>query len=139
VTKAIPKALWLTAALALLFALPALGAAIPCRPGEIPEFPDRLHQKLFDTAVNAGHSRAVKLLQQALNDAGGARLAADGRIGPKTRAAICGLDENAVLRKYAERQAAFYRGIVARKPSQAKFLKGWLRRAAWLPPEKTDR
>ena len=34
---------------------------------------------------------------------------------------------------YAEAQADHYRAIVRSKPSQEKYLKGWLRRAAWLP------
>jgi lysozyme family protein len=129
-----------TAALFLFvfISAPAYPATVSCLPGEIPAFPERVMDKLYDTAVNTGVSRASKILQEALNELiKPPKLAVDGKIGPATRKAICGLDENAVLGKLAERQAAFYRGIVARKPSQAKFLKGWLRRAAWLPPEKT--
>jgi hypothetical protein len=38
-----------------------------------------------------------------------------------------------LLDKYCERQAAFYQGLAAKKASQKKFLKGWLKRAAWKP------
>lgn len=95
---------------------------------------DRLTAKLFDTGVNTGVSRAVKLLQAALNDMlPAANLAVDGLLGPRTRAALAGPPEEAVLAVYVEKQAAYYQSIVDRKPGQAKFLKGWLRRAAWLP------
>jgi hypothetical protein len=37
------------------------------------------------------------------------------------------------MARCCERQAAFYEGIVRNKPSQRKFLAGWLKRAAWIP------
>lgn len=105
-----------------------------CAPHQSPMLPGRLKMKLFDTAVNTGISRAVKLLQQSINAISPtARLAVDGRIGPRTRAALCGLSEGAILEAYVQAQGDFYRGIVQRKPSQVKFLRGWLRRAEWLP------
>ncbi|MCL2029534.1 MAG: hypothetical protein FWG97_03880 [Deltaproteobacteria bacterium] len=107
---------------------------ISCRPGQPPPLPERLKEKLFDTAVNTGVSQASKFLQSALNRLG-AGLALDGKIGPKTLSALCGISEPVVLTLYAERQAEFYRAIVDRKPDQARFLNGWLRRAAWLPDE----
>ena len=63
----------------------------------------------------------------------GAGLAEDGQAGPKTLRALCGLSETALLNLYAERQAEFYEDLARRKPSQLKFLKGWLSRAGWLP------
>ena len=110
------------------------GDIIVCAPEGERTFPDRLKIKLFDTAVNAGHARAYKILQEALSDLDPeAKLVVDGRIGPKTMAALCGLSLSMLMETYALRQALFYQGIVARKPSQEKFLKGWLRRAAMLP------
>lgn len=88
-----------------------------------------LAEKVFNTAINAGNSRAFKLLQQAAN-ACGASLVVDGAIGPISINTINGLDGNAVLNAYRSAQAAFYQSIVASNPSQAKFLKGWLVRAA---------
>ena len=88
-----------------------------------------LAEKTFNTAVNAGNSRAFKLLQQAAN-ACGAKLVVDGAIGPKTIAAVNSLDGSKVLAAYRTEQANFYKGIVQRDPSQAVFLKGWLNRAA---------
>lgn len=88
-----------------------------------------LAEKVFDTAVNAGNSRAFKLLQQAAN-ACGAKLIVDGAIGPKTIAALNSLDGQKVLSAYRTEQANFYKAIVQRDPSQSVFLKGWLARAA---------
>ena len=111
-----------------------IGGLVVCRPAEIPKIPERLQAKLFDTAVNTGVSRATKLLQESLNELKPeAALKVDGALGPKTRAALCGLSEAAILAIYVEKQAAFYRSLAAKNPSQAKFLKGWLRRAAWVP------
>lgn len=88
-----------------------------------------LAEKTFNTAVNAGNSRAFKLLQQAVN-ACGASVAVDGAIGPKTIAAVNSLDGAKVLAAYREQQANFYKSLVLKDSSQAVFLKGWLIRAA---------
>lgn len=88
-----------------------------------------LAEKVFNTAVNAGNSRAFKLLQQAAN-ACGANIAVDGAIGPKTITAVNALDGQKVLAAYRVEQANFYKAIVQRDPSQSVFLKGWLARAA---------
>lgn len=88
-----------------------------------------LAEKVFNTAVNAGNSRAFKLLQQAVNACGG-NLVVDGAVGPKTIAAINSRVGAQLLEAYRKEQAAFYQAIVARDPSQKVFLKGWLARAA---------
>lgn len=87
-----------------------------------------LASKVFNTSVNAGQSRAIKLLQQAAN-AQGANLVVDGLAGPKTIAAINAMYGPAVLASYREAQEAFYMAIIARDPSQAKFKNGWIKRA----------
>lgn len=84
--------------------------------------------KVFNTSVNAGQSRAIKLLQQAAN-AQGAHLTVDGVAGPKTIAAINAMYAPAVLASYREAQEAFYLAIIAKDPSQAKFKNGWIKRA----------
>lgn len=88
-----------------------------------------LAEKTFNTAVNAGNSRAFKLLQQAAN-ACGANVVVDGAIGPKTIAAVNSIDGAKVLAAYREQQANFYKSLVLKDSSQAVFLKGWLARAA---------
>ena len=109
------------------------------RPFERLGLPGRLTEKLFDTAVNMGPGRAAKLLQTAINSLGPVvKLVVDGAIGPRTMDAL-GLildtpaGEGRILAAYAEAQSTHYRAIVKAKPSQEKFLKGWLRRAAWVP------
>lgn len=95
---------------------------------------ERLQIKLFDTGVNTGVGRAIKLLQQSINLINTqAKLKVDGALGPKTRAAMMGLSEHYILSTYSSEQADFYRGIVDRNPSQKRFLNGWLKRAAWIP------
>lgn len=99
--------------------------------------PHPIGEMVFDQGVNGGNVAARKLLQRAINacrPAGGA-IAVDGVIGPRTLAAM-----NAVIGQSADgkdrlaeafRQAVRdrYHDIVARDPSQRRFLRGWLRRA----------
>ena len=84
--------------------------------------PKGLDYVVFDFAVNAGTGRSVKTLQQAI------RCVADGVIGPKTMAAINDANPKDLITKFSDARADFYQGIVARKPDQARFIKGWLNR-----------
>jgi lysozyme family protein len=84
--------------------------------------PKGLDYVVFDFAVNAGTGRAVKTLQQAIG------VVADGIIGPRTRAAINGANLKKLINDYSDERIDFYQGIVARKPDQARFINGWLRR-----------
>ena len=84
--------------------------------------PKGLDYVVFDFAVNAGTGRAVKTLQQAIG------LVADGIIGPRTRAAINDANTKDLVAKFSDARTDFYQGIVARKPDQARFIKGWLNR-----------
>lgn len=85
--------------------------------------------KLFDTGVNIGPSRAVRIAQKACVSCG-IQLVIDGRFGPGTLSAINAADPVKLLESMREQQASYYRAIVAKDPSQARFIKGWLRRAA---------
>jgi lysozyme family protein len=84
--------------------------------------------KLFDMAVNMGAARAGKLAQSALV-ACGKPVSVDGVLGAKSFTAINSLDPANFLHVLRQKQADFYRAIVAHDPTQAQFLKGWLRRA----------
>jgi len=84
--------------------------------------PKGLDYVVFDFAVNAGTGRSVKTLQQAIG------CVADGVIGPKTMAAINDANSKDLIAKFSDARADFYQGIVARKPDQARFIKGWLNR-----------
>jgi lysozyme family protein len=94
--------------------------------------PDRLRQKVCDTGINAGLSRAFLLLQLAVNRMG-KNLNVDGKIGPITLKAVSLANEDALLNAYSACQAAYYTDLAKRKPEYQKFLKAWLSRAAWIP------
>lgn len=84
--------------------------------------PKGLDYVVFDFAVNAGTGRSVKTLQQAIG------CVSDGVIGPKTMAVINDANPKDLIAKFSDARADFYQGIVARKPDQARFIKGWLNR-----------
>lgn len=76
--------------------------------------------QLWDFAVNAGKSRAIKELQQV------AGVPADGIIGPKTIAAVNDMDLNDVLLTLTAERLKFYTDLSTFKT----FGKGWVRRVA---------
>lgn len=81
--------------------------------------------KVFDMAVNMGHSRAHKLLQRAVGALD------DGVFGPATLAAANACHN--LTERLCKQQADFYRLLASRRPALNKFLRGWLRRAEWRP------
>ena len=91
-----------------------------------------LATKLLDEAANLGLATTVRLAQEAAN-ALGASLAVDGHYGPQTEATLNAVDGARMLQVFCSILAAHYRGIVAGDPTQAKFLQGWLNRAAEVP------
>jgi lysozyme family protein len=94
----------------------------------------RVLDKAFDTGVNTGPGKAVLILQRALAETG-RPVAQDGALGPKTAEAVRASQEDSLLSAYARAQGAYYAGIVKARPGQGKFLAGWNRRAAWIPPK----
>jgi lysozyme family protein len=78
----------------------------------------------FDFAVNAGTTRAAKTLQQI------AGVTQDGIIGPRTLGAVAKLDPREAIYEYSQARRGFYERLAARKPTSAKFLRGWLKRVA---------
>ena len=87
--------------------------------------PDGLRQNVVDMGVNAGRVRAVKLLQQMVG------AAVDGALGPQTLRLVGG---ERAAEHYAIMRLAFYESLIERKPSQAKWRRGWRARASqWLP------
>lgn len=85
----------------------------------------------YDASVNHGRSRGVKFIQQAARNASGRQIAIDGVTGPATRAA-CALYPMPIAVAAINLREAFYHNLVAQKPSQKVFLKGWLNRVADL-------
>lgn len=100
-----------------------------CRCDDMPSGVDYV---VFDFAVNAGRGRAAKLLQQSVG------VADDGMIGPGTMAAVRRMDPRHILDNFSAAKASFYKGLVDRDPSQAKFIKGWLNRVAAVQDNATD-
>lgn len=93
------------------------------RPGfdRIADAAKRAH--LVDCAVLHGPGRAIRLVQEAV----GARI--DGIVGPETTRLI-GLRGTALFNgALARARVKFLARIVARDPSQAVFLEGWMNRA----------
>jgi lysozyme family protein len=83
----------------------------------------------FDTAVNMGPGRAVRFLQSSV------RCPVDGDFGPGTVLAVGSCDAGEAVVAYCDAREAFYRALVARKPDQAVFMKGWLNRLRALRAE----
>lgn len=72
----------------------------------------------FDLAVNAGPHEATLVLQRAVG------VAADGRIGPRTREAIRAADPAGAISRFTKYKRAFYLSL-----HQPRFIHGWLNRA----------
>lgn len=83
---------------------------------------------MFDIGVVRGIGVPPKYAQEICN-ARGAGLVLDGHIGPKTLSAINGFQQEVFIKAFSLKAKNGFLGIVARKPSQVVFLKGWLRRA----------
>ena len=91
------------------------------RCGEIEN--DNIALLICDWCWMSGVKTAVKKIQHALG------LKADGVVGPLTLGALNAPGEEHLIfdTLWAERQKHFY-NLVAKKPSQRVFLKGWLNR-----------
>lgn len=75
----------------------------------------------YDFFVNSG-AGGLKEVQRAVG------VTADGRIGPRSLKALNEANEDELMNKLIAARIDFVVSIVIRKPSQAKFLNGWLRR-----------
>lgn len=80
-------------------------------------------EAIYDFAVNAGVATAVKLAQIV------AGATPDGKVGPKTLAAINATEPDLFMARYALAKIARYAAIVTRDGSQRVFLLGWINRA----------
>jgi lysozyme family protein len=86
--------------------------------------------KVFCFAVHSGSYNAVKTLQRCYNRLYYQDIAVDGVIGSQTASAINKIaDPMVFLHEYILEQIDFYRKICNQRPSQRKFLRGWLNRA----------
>lgn len=83
----------------------------------------------FDTAVNMGVGRAVRLLQAAVG------CYVDGAFGSGTLKAVGSCDRATAVVRYCDGRESFYRRLAEQKPDLAVFLKGWLNRLNALRKE----
>lgn len=88
------------------------------------DLPSGIDYLAFDFAVNAGTGQAAKFIQRAVG------AVADGAIGPATMEKVIKTSSVDLLISFSTQKENFYKDIVARKPTQAKFLNGWLSRIA---------
>lgn len=86
---------------------------------------------MFDIGVVRGIG-VPPIYAQKICNAHGSELKVDGHIGPKTLEAINALSPAVFIRDFSSRAEAGFRAIVANRPSQRVFLKGWVRRAQRL-------
>lgn len=90
---------------------------------------DEVAKREYDMAINEGRTAAAKNLQMAVA-ACGHSVNLDGVLGPATVAAANACDEAQLVDAIRAANAQHYRDIVAKDPSKAKYLAGWLARAA---------
>lgn len=81
----------------------------------------------LDLVINHGPKGAATIIQRAINDCGG-NVVVDGAYGPKSKAAAKACDPKALCKALVARRKEYYEKIVANKPSNKVFIKGWLNR-----------
>lgn len=90
---------------------------------------DMIRTHLYDMGVNAGTGAAVKLLQKAINKVYGVTIATDGAIGNITLTYTNNKAKlNELVNEFINQRRIYYQDLVKRKPTNQKFLKGWLNR-----------
>jgi lysozyme family protein len=77
---------------------------------------------LFEFAVNASHQRAIMIAQRICG------VADDGIMGPKTKEAIAGIEDEEFALRYTIARIAFYNSL-AKKTQYRPYLRGWINRA----------
>lgn len=84
--------------------------------------------KIFDMAVNMGHGRAHRILQEALQNVG-EPVRIDGILGPQTIKAANGSEYEELLKEIRVLMAVRYAQIALARPTSRKYLHNWMRRA----------
>lgn len=84
--------------------------------------------KVFDFAVNMGFNRAHKLLQSSCNECG-QLTTVDGGFGPVTLRATNACDPKRLIDELKASASKFYMTLASERPTNQKFLNGWLTRA----------
>ena len=86
----------------------------------------QLSNSIYDFGVNSGTVKAVKLIQQSVNNVHGTRLLVDGKMGVKTITEINKANSRRLYNEFNKLRKEFYISIA--KGSQEQFLKSWLSR-----------
>jgi lysozyme family protein len=89
--------------------------------------------KICDAAVNMGGTQAAVLAQRAAT-ACGQPAADDGKLGPRSFAAINACIPSEFLVQMKAQMEKFYDSIIKNRPANEKFRKNWMRRAGWGVP-----
>ena len=90
---------------------------------------DELAATILSFSVNSGLQTTVLLLQQVLGFN-----QRDGVMGPVTLAATNKMNPTALAAQLRQAQAQFYQMLVAKQPTDQRFLAGWLARANRIYP-----
>lgn len=96
------------------------------------DLPAGVDYAVFDFAVNAGVARAAKFLQRAVGADD------DGVVGPGTLSLVKKTTPGKLLENFTEQKEEFYNTLAERNPTQQKFLKGWMNRAASVQTAATS-
>lgn len=86
------------------------------------DIPDAVRLVHFDCAVNQGVGSAARMLQAAVG------VVVDGKIGPKTIAAVQMAHPGQLREDYLWLRASAYARLAVSKTTQRKFLPGWILR-----------
>jgi len=100
--------------------------------GSCDKLPSRVAVLHFDGCVNHGIARANKFLQRSVGADD------DGVIGNITLGLIQDALEIDLCHNICDQREKFYNEIVANKPSQRKYLGGWMRRISEMREFTTD-
>ena len=98
------------------------------------EYPIPIDHMVFDTVVNHGITGGSRIIQRAVNSLklDGISLVVDGKFGRMSRDAIDKVDAVLATEDLAKsilvKRKEYYDQIIANKPSQAKFRRGWYNR-----------
>jgi lysozyme family protein len=85
--------------------------------------PGAVRDQLIDIGYHSGPATAVRLLQAVLG------VPIDGILGPNTRATLGSSDPLKINNLLVQKRVLFLADIVADKPQNLKFLRGWMKRA----------
>lgn len=99
---------------------------------KINKLPASIRPVMADMSVNHGPKNAIKMLQTVLDEVDDEGVSIDGVIGPITIQTAEEAESRMgsfLLGALIEERRAFYLRLIARRPSQARFKNGWLRRA----------